>query len=198
MAHAGVVELLGRGEPEAGLAEVLLPAVRGELPAGDGEPGAVGKGDVVAARSVVTRGASAAAQRVGDGEGEHPARREALGDGREQQLGGCETDGAEDGVDRVELLVGGVQVVQGVAGDEGEIVQPSVVGAGAADLEADQVDAGDVGAVAGGEVGGVVAGAAAEFQESLGRGRARGMPGRARQISRRWRTSVRWRRTALM
>ncbi len=57
--------------------------------------------------------------------------------------------------------------MQGVAGDEGEVVQPSVVGAGAADLEADQVDAGHVGAVAGGEVGGVVAGAAAEFQESL-------------------------------
>jgi hypothetical protein len=60
-----------------------------------------------------------------------------------------------------------VEVVQGVAGDKDEVVQPSVVGAGAADLEADQVDAGDVGAVAGGEVGGVVAGAAAELQESL-------------------------------
>jgi hypothetical protein len=57
--------------------------------------------------------------------------------------------------------------VQGVAGDEGEVVQPAVVGAGSADLEADEVDAGDVGAVAGGEVGGVVAGAAAEFEQSL-------------------------------
>lgn len=122
---------------------------------------------MVAAGTVVTRGAAAAALRVGDGEGEHSPGCEALGDGREQELGGDEADGAEDGVDRVELLVGGVQVVQCVAGDEGEVVQPSVVGAGAADLEADQVDACDVGAVAGGEVGGVVAGAAAEFQESL-------------------------------
>ncbi|OKJ87630.1 hypothetical protein AMK31_10720 [Streptomyces sp. TSRI0107] len=61
---------------------------------------------MVAARSVVTRGASAAALRVGDGEGEHPARREALGDGREQELGGDEADGAEDGVDRVEVASG--------------------------------------------------------------------------------------------
>src|SRR5690606_26553384 len=147
--------------------EVPLPAVDIELPAGNGEPGAVGEGDEVAAGPIVAGGASAAALRVGDGEGERPAGRKALGDGREQELGGDEPYGAEDGVDRVEPFVGGVQVVQGVACDEGEVVQPSVVGAGAADLEADQVDPGDVGAVAGGEVGGVVAGAAAEFQESL-------------------------------
>jgi hypothetical protein len=33
---AGVVELLGRGEPEAGAIEVFLPAVGVEIPAGDG------------------------------------------------------------------------------------------------------------------------------------------------------------------
>lgn len=57
--------------------------------------------------------------------------------------------------------------MQGVAGDEGQVVQSAVMGAGSADLEADQVDGGDLGAVARGEVGGVVAGAATEFQQPL-------------------------------
>lgn len=57
--------------------------------------------------------------------------------------------------------------MQSVPGDEAKVVQPAVMGAGAADLEADEVDASDVSTVAGGEVGGVVAGAASEFQESL-------------------------------
>jgi hypothetical protein len=45
---------------------------------------------------------------VGDGESEVATGLEVLGDGREQELGSYEPDGAEDGVDRVELLVGGL------------------------------------------------------------------------------------------
>jgi hypothetical protein len=84
---------------------VILPAVGVEVPAGDGQSGAVGNGDVVAARPVVGGRAEAPTLRVGTEKGESAAGLEVLGDGREQEFGGDEPDGAEDGVNRVELLV---------------------------------------------------------------------------------------------
>jgi hypothetical protein len=157
----------GKRRARHSLAEVLLPPFGVELPACDGQARAVGEGDVVTAGPVVGGRAPAAPLGVGDGEGEGASGFEVLGDGGEQKLRGDEADRSEDGVDRVEVLVGGLQVVQGVPGDEGQVVQSAVVRAGSADLQSDEVDAGDLGAVASGEVGGVVAGAAAEFQQSL-------------------------------
>ncbi|NXY93393.1 hypothetical protein HYE82_03015 [Streptomyces sp. BR123] len=62
---------------------------------GGGVLAPAGAPDRVATRPVVARGASAATLRVRDGEREHPAGREALGKGREQELGGDEADGSE-------------------------------------------------------------------------------------------------------